>query len=88
MTVLFDHEDVRMLASGLDPQPTDVKEHTDYKKMNVHKGRVPGQLRIRARYLKYATPWFDFLLLSPPGLEDILYPLDRRSGTASPGGLA
>jgi hypothetical protein len=33
---------------------------------------MPGQIRIRVRYHRYVTPWFDYLLVSPQEMEDIL----------------
>ena len=29
-------------------------------------------MRIRIRYLTWATPWFDYLLASPQAVEDVL----------------
>jgi hypothetical protein len=37
---------------------------------------MPGQVRIRIRYLRYASPWFDYLLVSKPEMIGIL----RRTG--------
>jgi hypothetical protein len=31
-----------------------------------------GQVRIRIRYLRYASPWFDYLLVSKPEMIEIL----------------
>jgi hypothetical protein len=33
---------------------------------------MPGQLRIRVRYKKYGTPWFDYLIASKEELARIL----------------
>ncbi len=33
---------------------------------------MSGQIRLRARYKKYVTPWFDYLLVSKDEMEDIL----------------
>ena len=33
---------------------------------------MSGQLRIRVRYKKYVTPWFDYLIVSKDEMEDIL----------------
>lgn len=33
---------------------------------------MPGQVRIRVRYKKYVTPWFDYLLVSKNEMADIL----------------
>ncbi len=33
---------------------------------------MAGQVRIRVRYLKYATPWFDYLFVSRAEMRAIL----------------
>jgi hypothetical protein len=33
---------------------------------------MSGQLRIRARYKKHATTWFDYLMVSKPEMEKIV----------------
>ena len=33
---------------------------------------MSGQVRLRARYRTYATPWFDYLFLSPDELDQIV----------------
>ena len=33
---------------------------------------MPGQVRIRIRYLTYASPWFDYLLVSKSEMIGIL----------------
>ncbi len=44
----------------------------EYHKFNRKRGRMGGQVRIRVRYKKYTTPWFDYLLVSKKEMEDIL----------------
>ena len=46
--------------------------HRDYHEMNRRRGRMPGQVRIRVRYQQYATPWFDYLLVSKKEMKQIL----------------
>ena len=36
------------------------------------RGKMAGENRIRIRYGKYASPWIDYLLLSPAELGDLL----------------
>ena len=36
------------------------------------RGRMPGQVRIRIRFEKYATRWFDYLLVSREEMKEIL----------------
>ena len=57
-------KDGRIIAENNDPYKTEIKEHLDYHKLNETRGRMPGQLRIRVRYKKYVTPWFDYLVVS------------------------
>ncbi len=62
----------RMLAETLDPYQTTLPEHLEYQKWNRDHGRMSGQLRLRVRYLKYKTPWFDYLIVSEKEMRNIL----------------
>jgi SAM-dependent methyltransferase len=62
----------RIIASSGDVYKTEIPEHLFYQESNRNKGRMGGQLRIRIRYKKYVTPWFDYLRVSKQELEDIL----------------
>jgi SAM-dependent methyltransferase len=62
----------RIIAASTDPHTTDIKEHKAYNRLNRKRGRMPGQLRIRIRYKKYATPFFDYLLVSRVEMKTIL----------------
>jgi SAM-dependent methyltransferase len=62
----------RLLAASIDPHQTDAPEHLVYHRNNVARGRLPGQLRLRVRYRKYATPWHGLLLVSPEEMATIL----------------
>lgn len=64
--------DGRILADTRDPAQTDKREHLAYHEFNRRRGRMPGQVRIRVRFKTYATPWFDYLMVSKEELEDIL----------------
>ena len=33
---------------------------------------MSGQVRLRVRYRKYATPWFDYLLVSKKEMKEML----------------
>ncbi|MFO7791511.1 MAG: methyltransferase domain-containing protein [Candidatus Saliniplasma sp.] len=61
-----------IIAESQDPHDTDNRFHLQYHKKNLKKGRMPGQLRIRSRYKKYATPWFDYLIVSKEEMEKVL----------------
>ena len=62
----------RIVAVSNDPYKTTMKAHREYQVHNRRRGRMPGALRIRVRFLKYATPWFDYLLVSRKEMEDLL----------------
>lgn len=48
--------------------------HLRYQRRNVERGRLPGQIRIRVRFRDLATPWFDYLMVSPDGLRELAEP--------------
>jgi SAM-dependent methyltransferase len=62
----------RIVAESLEPYATDDETHLSYQRRNRSRGRMPGQLRIRVRYRDYATRWFDYLIVSPKEMEDLL----------------
>ena len=59
------NEGARILAESVDPYKTDKPEHLAFHRRNRRRGRMGGQLRIRIRHGRHATPWFDYLLASP-----------------------
>ena len=61
-----------IIAECLDPYDTSNPKHLSYHRMNRARGRMPGQLRLRARYQDYATPWFDYLFVSRQEMTKIL----------------
>ena len=62
----------RIVAQTLDVYRTTVPEHLAYHRFNRRRGRLSGELRIRVRYKKYATPWFDYMMVSPAELTKIV----------------
>jgi len=62
----------RVIAQARDPYDTDNPFHHEYHRRNRERGRMGGQLRIRVRYQKYVTPWFDYLFVSQEEMESIL----------------
>jgi SAM-dependent methyltransferase len=62
----------RIVAETRDVSRTDDPSHIRYQRRNVERGRMPGQIRIRVRFRDQATPWFDYLMVSPGELEPIL----------------
>lgn len=65
-------ENGRIIASTNDVYKTDNPVHLSYHEFNRKRGRMAGQLRLRVRYQKYATPWFDYLIVSKEEMENIL----------------
>ena len=64
--------DARIIAETRDPYDTSNPNHLEYQELNRNRGRMSGQLRIRIRFKRYSTPWFDYLLASKDELEKIL----------------
>ena len=64
--------DARIIAESLDPYKTDHPDHRIYHNYNKRRGRMAGQVRIRVRYRRYVTPWFDYLLVSPQEMRSML----------------
>ena len=62
----------RIIAQTLDPYNTTDPPHLEYHELNRRKGRMGGQTRLRIRYKKYATPWFDYLFVSRDEMKQIL----------------
>ena len=65
-------DDARMIVESLDPYKTSDPDHRIYHNYNKRRGRLAGQIRIRVRYRKYVTPWFDYLLVSEQEMRSIL----------------
>ena len=66
------HQEARIIAETRDPYNTTEPFHLKYHELNRKRGRMPGQLRIRIRYKRYATPWFDYLCVSSDEMRNIL----------------
>ncbi len=65
-------DDATLLAHSRDPRGTDDPDHREYHELNRERGRLPGALRLRIRYLSYATDWFDYLLAAPEEMADLV----------------
>jgi hypothetical protein len=68
----------RIVAETTDVYQTDVPEHLRYQERNRKSGRMSGQIRLRTRYRTYATPWFDYLMVSKEEMADILDSTDWK----------
>ncbi|MGH9279959.1 MAG: class I SAM-dependent methyltransferase [Acidimicrobiales bacterium] len=64
----------RIIGETLDPYRTRDPEHLAYHEANRRLGRMAGQLRLRIRHLRVATPWFDYLFCTPEELESVIAP--------------
>lgn len=62
----------RIVAQSRDPYATDNPWHRLYHRRNRTRGRMAGQIRMRVRYQGMATPWFDYLLVSPDEMREIV----------------
>ncbi len=62
----------RIIAETNDIYQTSNPFHFEYHELNRRRNRMPGQLRIRARYKNYATPWFNYLMVSKSEIEQII----------------
>jgi SAM-dependent methyltransferase len=65
-------EGARIIATSTDVYNTDKRCHLDYQRANRRRGRMSGQVRLRVRYQTYATPWFDYLLVSPDEMRKLV----------------
>ena len=64
----------RIVGETADPYTTTRPVHLDYHEQNRRSGRLPGQLRLRIRHERTATPWWDYLLCTPEELEEVIRP--------------
>jgi hypothetical protein len=62
----------RIVAETLDPYVGATPEHRRYHAWNRRRGRAPGQVRMRVRWQRACTAWFDYLFVSPPELRAIV----------------
>ncbi len=64
--------DGRILAESRNIYKTDDPEHLAFHERNRKLGRLPGQLRLRVRYKSMIGPWFEYLMVSPEEMADIV----------------
>jgi SAM-dependent methyltransferase len=62
----------KIVAQTVDIYQTTAPEHLWYHRFNRRRGRMAGELRIRVRYKKLTTPWFDYMMVSPSELAAIV----------------
>jgi len=61
-----------IVATSNDVYQTDEPDHLAYHERNRRLGRMPGQIRLRVRFKKATGPWFDYLMVSPEEMRQIL----------------
>jgi SAM-dependent methyltransferase len=62
----------RIVAETRDVYETTDPVHLRYQERNRSRGRMSGQIRLRIRHGLAATPWFDYLMVSRPELEELV----------------
>lgn len=77
-----------IIAGTRDPHLTNDPDHLRYQRLNRARGRLPGQLRLRVRYARLIGEWFDYLLVSPREMEQVLkgsyWHIERLIGSGEP----
>jgi SAM-dependent methyltransferase len=68
----FTRPGATLIAESLNVYETRDPDHLAYLAANRERGRMSGQIRMRARYKRYVTPWFDYLMVSPAEMEALL----------------
>lgn len=62
----------RIVATSNDPYVTADPAHRGYQERNRARGRMSGQLRLRVRYRDLVGPWFEYLIVSPDEMAEIV----------------
>ena len=66
----------QIIAGTRNPYTTDDTEHLEYHELNKERNRMPGQVLMRVRYRKTVGAWFDYLLVSPAEMQQIISDTD------------
>lgn len=69
---LLTSADARIIAESNDIYRTTDPVHLAYQRSNRRRGRMPGQIRFRVRYRHLATGYFDYLMVSPQEMRDLV----------------
>lgn len=62
----------KIIAGTRNPYFTEDANHLQYHKQNKKRGRMAGQIKMRVRFKKIVGKWFDYLLVSPEEMREIL----------------
>lgn len=80
--------DAQIIVGTRNPYLTTDPDHLRYQRQNKRRGRMAGQIRLRVRFRKIASKWFDYLLVSPKEMEGLLkgsdWEIERLIGTGEP----
>lgn len=80
--------EARILAGSRNPYLTTDPDHLRYHRLNRKRGRMAGQIRLRVRFGRSIGKWFDYLLVSPKEMEDLLrnsdWEIERLIGSGEP----
>ncbi len=61
-----------IITETRDPYKTDNPVYLEYYELNKEKKRMSGQLRCRVRFERYASKWFDWLMVSKEEMKEIM----------------
>jgi SAM-dependent methyltransferase len=64
--------EAHIIAGTRNPYKTDSAEHLEYHQLNLQRGRMAGQIKMRVRYGKRIGEWFDYLFVSPEEMRELL----------------
>jgi len=62
----------QIIAETVNPYSTTEPLHKGYHRLNLRRGRMGGQLRIRIRHSNIIGPWFEYLLVSQKEMKRIV----------------
>jgi SAM-dependent methyltransferase len=68
----FTRPGATLIAESLNVYETRDPDHLAYQAANRARGRMSGQIRLRCRYKRFATPWFDYLMVSPAEMAELI----------------
>lgn len=78
-------EDGVFLAESVDPYNTDKEEHREYHRRNIERGRPPGQVTIRSRYMGQVDDWMELLMVTPGEMASLCADTGWRIEASYPG---
>ena len=68
----FTRPGATLIAESLNVYETRDPDHLAYQAANRACGRMSGQIRLRCRDKRFATPWFDYLMVSPAEMAELV----------------